>query len=103
MFSCSLSDVQDFTIHRTKPCSGADIKEPLRFSKVVVVVHYYYYYRTKPCSGADIKKPFRLSKVIVVVVIIDILVIVIMIIVILIIGRNLALERISRSLFASAK
>ena len=37
-FSCSLSDVQDFTIHRTKPCSGADLKEPFRFSKVIVVV-----------------------------------------------------------------
>ena len=82
MFSCSLSDVQDFTIHRTKPCSGADIKKPLRFSKVIVVVVII-----------DI----------LVIVINNILVIVIMIIVILIIGRNLALERISRSLFASAK
>ena len=38
LFSCSLSDVQDFTIHWTKPCSWADIKEPLRFSKVILAV-----------------------------------------------------------------
>ena len=35
-FSCSLSDVQDFSIHRPKPCSRADLKKPLHLSKVIL-------------------------------------------------------------------
>lgn len=34
--SCSLSDVQDFSVHRSKPCSRADLKKPLHLSKVIL-------------------------------------------------------------------
>ena len=36
VFSCSLSDVQDFSVHRSKPCSRADLKKPLHLSKVIL-------------------------------------------------------------------
>ena len=35
VFSCSLSDVQDFSVHRSKPCSRVDLKKPFHLSKVI--------------------------------------------------------------------